>query len=316
MNTETKVTVLAGGLCPERDVSIRSGRRVAEALRDAGLEVDVRDTDAELLPGWQTDPPDVVVPMLHGAVGEDGSLRDILDTLGLPFVGADAHSCRIAFDKPIAKAVVRSAGLITPEWVALPHSVFRELGAPRLMSAILERFGLPVVVKPARGGSALGVTIVREAEELPPAMVAAFSYSDTVLVEAFVSGVEIAVSVLDRDEGPVALPAVEIHSDSGIYDYQSRYTAGMTEFFAPARLDPEHAQAAADAALSAHRTLGMRDLSRTDLIIDTEGRPVFLETNAAPGMTETSLLPQAVAAAGWDLGAELAALVYRAAGRA
>jgi len=316
MNTETKVTVLAGGLCPERDVSIRSGRRVAEALRDAGLEVDVRDTDAELLPGWQTDPPDVVVPMLHGAVGEDGSLRDILDTLGLPFVGADAHSCRIAFDKPIAKAVVRSAGLITPEWVALPHSVFRELGAPRLMSAILERFGLPVVVKPARGGSALGVTIVREAEELPPAMVAAFSYSDTVLVEAFVSGVEIAVSVLDRDEGPIALPAVEIHSDSGIYDYQSRYTAGMTEFFAPARLDPAHAQAAADAALSAHRILGMRDLSRTDLIIDTEGRPVFLETNAAPGMTETSLLPQAVAAAGWDLGAELAALVYRAAGRA
>lgn len=311
----TKVTVLAGGLCPERDVSIRSGRRVAEALRDAGLDVDVRDTDAELLPAWQEDPPDVVVPLLHGAVGEDGSLRDILDTLGLPFVGADAHSCRLAFDKTIAKSVVRAAGLATPDWVALPHSVFRELGAPRLMSAILERFRLPLVVKPARGGSALGVTIVREESELPPAMVAAFSYCDTVMLEPFISGVEIAVSVLEQGDAVVALPAVEIHSDSGIYDYQSRYTAGMTEFFAPARLDEAQAKAAAETALAAHRIFGMRDLSRTDLIIDPAGTPYFLETNAAPGMTETSLLPQAVAAAGLDLGQEMAALVARAAAR-
>lgn len=311
----TKVTVLAGGLCPERDVSIRSGRRVAEALRDTGLDVDVRDTDAELLPAWQDDPPDVVVPLLHGAVGEDGSLRDILDTLGLPFVGADAHSCRLAFDKTIAKSLARNAGLTTPEWVALPHSVFRELGAPRLMSAILNRFGLPLVVKPARGGSALGVTIVREEGELPPAMVAAFSYCDTVMVEPFISGVELAVSVIERAEGPVALPAVEIHSDSGIYDYQSRYTAGMTEFFTPARLDAAHAEAAAQAALAAHRIFGMRDLSRTDLIMDSSGTPYFLETNAAPGMTETSLLPQSVAAAGLDLGEEMAALVVRAAAR-
>lgn len=311
----TKVTILAGGLCPERDVSIRSGRRVAEALRDAGLDVDVRDTDAELLPAWQEDPPDVVVPLLHGAVGEDGSLRDILDTLGLPFVGADAHSCRLAFDKTIAKSVVRAAGLATPDWVALPHSVFRELGAPRLMSAILERFGLPLVIKPARGGSALGVTIVREESELPPAMVAAFSYDETVIVEPFISGVEIAVSVLERGDETVALPAVEIHSDSGIYDYQARYTAGMTEFFAPARLDETQAQAAAQAALAAHRIFGMRDLSRTDLIIDADGTPYFLETNAAPGMTETSLLPQAVAAAGLDLGQEMASLVAQAAAR-
>lgn len=304
-----RVTVLAGGLSPERDVSIRSGRRVAEALRDTGLDVEVRDTDADLLTAWKTEPPEVVIPMLHGAVGEDGSLRDILDTLDLPFVGADALACRLAFDKTVAKALVRERGLATADWVALPHSFFRELGAPRLMAAIVRRFGLPLVVKPARGGSALGVGIVEDAEALPPAMVAAFAYGDTVLIEKFVQGVEIAVSVIERDGQPEALPAVEIVSDSGIYDYQARYTAGMTEFFAPARLDPEIAESAARTAVEAHRIFGMRDLSRTDLIVDPAGTPFFLETNAAPGMTETSLFPQSVAAAGLDLGTELAKLV-------
>lgn len=310
----TTVTVLAGGLCPERDVSLRSGRRVAEALRSAGVDVSVRDTDADLLPLWEADPPDVVVPMLHGAVGEDGSLRDILDTLSLPYVGAGPGGSRLAFDKPIAKSLARDAGLATADWLALPHSAFRELGAARVMAAARGRLGLPLVVKPARGGSALGLTIVHEESDLPPAMVAAFAYCDTVLLEAFVPGVEVAVSVLDSGE-PKALPAVEIHSDSGIYDYQARYTAGMTEFFVPARLDEHAAQAAAEAALTAHRTFGLRDLSRTDLIITADGTPVFLETNVAPGMTETSLLPQSVAAAGLDLGRELAKLVALARSR-
>lgn len=311
----THVSVLAGGLCPERDVSIRSGRRVAEALRAVGLEVVVQDTDAELLPDWAIDPPDVVVPMLHGAVGEDGSLRDVLETLGLPYVGARPDACRLAFDKPIAKAALDRAGVVTPDWIALPHSAFRELGAPRIMAAALERLGLPLVVKPARGGSALGLSIIHEPDDLPPAMVGAFAYNDTVMLEGFVPGTEVAVSVIDLGDGPVALPAVEIHSDSGLYDYQARYTAGMTEFFCPAGIDAEYAARAADAALMAHRVLGARDLSRTDMILDEAGRPHFLETNVAPGMTETSLLPQSAAAADLDLGVVMGTLARNAMGR-
>lgn len=311
----TKVCVLAGGLCPERDVSIRSGRRVAEALREVGLEVEIRDTDSDLLTAWELDPPDVVMPMLHGAVGEDGSLRGILETLNIPFVGPDADSCRVAFDKPIAKTLLRNRGVLTPDWVALPHSVFRELGAPRIIRGIVERFGLPIVVKPARGGSALGVTVVENGEQLPAALVSAFSYSDTVMIEQFVRGVELAISVIEATGVPEALPAVEIHCMNGLYDYQARYTAGLTEFFVPARLPESVALEAAETALIAHEALGLRDLSRTDIIIDSENRPFYLETNAAPGMTETSLLPQSVEAAGREVGVELAALIQRALAR-
>lgn len=311
----THVCVLAGGLCPERDVSIRSGRRVAEAMRASGLEVSIRDTDADLLPAWAADPPDVVVPLLHGAVGEDGSLRDVLDTLSLPYVGAGAQACRLAFDKPIAKAMVSAAGVATPDWIALPHSTFRELGAPRIMAASVARLGLPLVVKPTRGGSALGLHIVHTVAEMPPAMVGAFAYSDTVMLEAFVPGIELAVSVVDTGTGPRALPAVEIHSDSGIYDYQARYTAGMTEFFCPASITSEQAAIAAQVALTAHQALGIRDLSRTDMIVDSGGIPQFLETNVAPGMTETSLLPQSVVAAEMSLSDVMATLVALAKSR-
>lgn len=308
----TVVSVLAGGLCPERDVSLRSGRRMAEALRERGLEVQVVDTDAALLPQWELDPPDVVLPMLHGAVGEDGSLRDVLETLGLPFVGAVPTACRLAFDKPIAKAAVAKVGVATADWIALPHSAFRELGANRIMKAAINRLGLPLVVKPTRGGSALGLSIVHTAEELPPAMVAAFAYSDTVMLEQFVPGTEIAVSVIERNGVAEVLPAVEIHSDSGIYDYQARYTAGMSEFFVPARLSEAAADAAANAALTAHKVLGLRDFSRTDLIVSPSGTAFFLETNVAPGMTETSLLPQSVVAAGYALGEVFEHLIQQA----
>jgi len=186
--------------------------------------------------------------------------------------------------------------------VALPHDTFRELGAQAILAAILERFGLPLVVKPARGGSALGVSVVREASQMPRAMVDCFAYGDVALVERFVAGVEVAVSVVDTGAGPSALPAVEIVADGGMYDYDARYNAGATEFFCPARLTTQVAGAVADAALRAHTAFGLRHLSRTDLIVDPEGRPWFLEVNVAPGMTETSLLPQAADAGGEDHG--------------
>lgn len=313
MTTAPAVLVLAGGLSHERDVSLRSGRRVAEALRDAGCRVEVRDVDADLLPTLRRQAPDVVWPLLHGATGEDGAIRDVLDLLGVPYVGSVPSACRVAWDKPVAKSVVRAAGLATPDSVALPHGTFRELGAQAVLGSIVERLGLPLVVKPARGGSALGVSVVRAAGELPRAMVDCFAYGDVALVERFVDGVEVAVSVVDTGDGPAALPAVEIVADGGMYDYDARYTAGATEFFCPARLTETAAAAVADAALMAHRAIGLRHLSRTDLVVDRVGRPWFLEVNVAPGMTETSLLPQAAEAAGEPMGPLYRRLVEAAA---
>jgi D-alanine-D-alanine ligase len=309
-----RVLVLAGGLSHERDVSLRSGRRVAEALREAGIETLERDVDATLLDDLAKGLADVVWPLLHGASGEDGAIRDVLDLLGVPYVGSTPAACRTAWDKPVAKSVARSAGLATPHSVALPHGTFRELGAQAVLTAMIDRLGLPLVVKPARGGSALGVTVVRAASELPRAMVGCFAYGDVALAERFVEGVEVAVSVVDTgDGGPRALPAVEIVADGGTYDYDARYVAGSTEFFVPARLTAAAAAAVADAALRAHRSFGLRHLSRTDLIVDHDGRPWFLEVNVAPGMTETSLLPQSAEAAGEDCGVLYRRLVEAAA---
>jgi D-alanine-D-alanine ligase len=197
--------------------------------------------------------------------------------------------------------------------VALPHATFRDLGAGEVLSALVSRIGLPLIVKPTRGGSALGVAIVAQPADLPGAMVGCFSYADTAMLEALVPGTEVAVTVIEDEEGrPRALPAVEIVPDSGVYDYASRYTAGTTEFFAPARLDPEVAAECARVAVAAHERLGLRHLSRADLIVDPTGAVTFLEVNVAPGCTETSLLPQAVEAAGLDLGQVFQVLVERA----
>ncbi|HET9655198.1 MAG TPA: D-alanine--D-alanine ligase [Kineosporiaceae bacterium] len=313
MNTDPRVLILAGGLSHERDVSLRSGRRVAEALRDAGCQVDVRDVDAHLLPALADLRPDVVWPLLHGATGEDGAIRDVLDLLGVPYVGSVPAACRVAWDKPVAKSVARAAGLATPDSVALPHGTFRELGAQPVLGAILDRLGLPLVVKPARGGSALGVSVVRTAGELPRAMVDCFAYGDVALVERFVDGVEVAVSVVDAGDGPTALPSVEIVADGGMYNYDARYTAGATEFFCPARLTDAAAAAVREAAVTAHQAFGLRHLSRTDLVVDRFGQPWFLEVNVAPGMTETSLLPQSVEAAGEAAGPLYRSLVEAAA---
>ena len=309
------VVVLAGGLAYERDVSIRSGRRVCEALKAAGAAVRMLDADAELIGALAADPPDAVFVARHGGSGEDGALRTVLDLAGVRYAGSDAAACRMAWDKPNAKAAVRAAGLSTPDWVALPHSTFRELGAAVVLDRIVERLGLPLMVKPAQGGSALGARVVRSGGELPDAMISCLSYGDTVLVEPYVDGVEVAVSVVDLGDGPVALPAVEIVPSSGVFDYASRYTAGTTTYHTPARLPADVAARVAEAAVRAHTVLGLRDLSRTDAIVTPAGTIEFLEVNVSPGMTETSLLPMAVEAAGLELGSVCAALLRGAATR-
>jgi D-alanine-D-alanine ligase len=311
----TRIVVLAGGLSHERDVSIRSGRRVAEALRAAGAEVEERDVDAALLPSLRDHTPDCVLPVLHGETGEDGAIREVLEMLGLPYVGSRPAACRAAFDKPVAKAVVTRSGLNTPVGVALPHETFRELGAVAVMDAMVAFVGLPLIVKPAKGGSALGCTVVRDASGLAGAMVNAFAYGDTALVEQLIEGTEVAVPVVDTGDGPRALPVVGIKPDGGLYDYTARYTAGSTEFEVPAKLTDDLAAECARVAVTAHEALGLRDMSRSDLIIDADSAVWFLEVNVSPGLTETSTVPLAVQAAGLDLGALMADLVRAAIAR-
>jgi D-alanine-D-alanine ligase len=259
--------------------------------------------------------PDCIVPLLHGVAGEDGALRDVLESLDIPFVGSPAAASRLAFDKPVAKELAMQAGVRTPQCVAMPQSTFRELGAAAVLDAVVESLGLPLVVKPSRGGSSLGTSIVHAAVDLPAAMVGAFAYGDVVIMEQFIAGTEVALGVFERGDDLLALSGVEIVPPGELYDYAARYTAGTTEFFCPARLDDDVAEQAQAVALNMHLLLGLRDWSRTDVIVDANGQAWFLEVNVAPGMTETSLFPQALAAAELGLGTLTAELVRSAVAR-
>lgn len=306
--------ILAGGLSHERDVSIRSGRRVHDYLRGSFDKVSLQDVDTELIPSLRYGGIDVVWPLLHGASGEDGSLQALLELAGVPYVGTTSKACRVAWNKAVAKAVLIREGIPTPDYVTLPQSLFREVGADQVLDLIVSRFDLPVVVKPARGGSALGISVVHRREDLARAMVHCFAYGDIALVERAVEGTELALSVLGTGEDSHVLPAVEVVVD-GQYDYDARYNPGRVEYFAPARLTAEQADAAAQVALNVHRTMELRDLSRIDMILDADGRPQVIDINVAPGLTETSLLPQAAAAAGLDLAKVYRELVKTAAER-
>ncbi len=306
-----RAVVLSGGLTFEREVSLSSGTQVAEELARAGIDAELRDADADLLPGLAAAPADAVFIALHGATGEDGALRAVLDLAGVPYVGSPAAACRLAWDKPAAKSVVRTAGVTTPDWVALPHSTFRELGAGAVLDLIVARLGLPLMVKPASGGSALGAQKVSRVEDLPAAMVSCFAYGDTVMVERYIEGIELAISVVDLGEGPQALPAVEIAPASGVFDYTARYTPGLTEYHVPARVPDDVAARASALAVLVHQELGLADLSRTDAIVSPDGEVHFLEVNVSPGLTETSMFPMAVEAAGFELGEVLAQLLGR-----
>ena len=309
------VVVLAGGLSPERDVSLRSGRRVRDALEEAGVDARIADADAALIPALLADQPSAVFPVIHGSYGEDGAIREILDLVRVPYVGSMASACRAAFDKPTAKALVAAAGIATPDSVALPREIFHDLGANAVIERVITRLGLPLFVKPARGGSSQGASPVHTAADLPTAIVSCFAYGDTALIERLIEGTEIAVSVVDLGDGPRPLPAVEIVPGAGQYDYTARYTAGQTEFYAPARLPDAAADAAAKAATCAHSALGLRDISRTDMIVSDSGEVHFLEVNVSPGMTETSTLPMALDAAGHRFGTACLTLLDLAASR-
>ena len=306
------VVVLAGGISHERDVSIRSGRRVADELTNLGHRVTLLDPQAGLLAELAERRPDVIWPVLHGATGEDGALLSLLETTGIPHVGPRGTAAGLAWSKPTAKELVRRAGYSTPAWIALSRETFRDLGAASVLEHLVTALGTPLVVKPAQGGSAQGVTIVETAAGLPRAMVDAYTYADTALVETKIEGTELAVTVIDTGDGPEALPAVEIVPVSGVFSCEARYNAGETLFFTPARIAPDVATTVADTAVAIHRLLGLAQLSRIDLMVDAEGVAWFLEANVLPGLTETSLAPQSIEASGETLGAVYAALARAA----
>lgn len=315
MITNKHIVVLAGGLSHEREVSLRSGSRVAQALRGVGYEVSIRDADSSLLDWVTKNRPDAAVIALHGGRGENGSIQTLLEVTGIPFVGTASAPCRLSWDKASAKGLMLRSGYTTPRWVTLSHTAFRDFGATGLVACLGQTLSLPMIVKPLTGGSALGTSLVRDIAELPGALVSSFAYGDHVILEEFVRGTEVAVSVIDEGAGPAALPAVEIVAPGEVFDYDARYTAGMTTYHTPARLDPAVAAVLGEVAVGAHRTLGLRDVSRTDAIIAADGTVNFLEVNVSPGLTETSMLPMSVAAAGRTVGDVYSSLIAAAISR-
>jgi D-alanine-D-alanine ligase len=294
MTFDCSVAVIAGGLSFEREVSLRSGQRVADALRERGYRVGELDADDQLVEALHDGEYDVAFLALHGRFGEDGTVASILDLLDLPYTGSSFDASRLAFDKLAAKTVLRRAGLPVPSAIPLTEGALRELGVGALLDRAMDELGLPLVVKPNRGGSALGIRLVERADQLPTALMAAFGYDDTVLLEQRVVGTELALSVVD---GLATLPPVEIRPKEGWYDFSARYTHGAADFRVPADIDPDTADRCLEAAHAAHLALGCRDISRVDAILDADGICRILEVNTGPGLTTTSLVPMAADAA-------------------
>jgi D-alanine-D-alanine ligase len=296
----SRVAVLKGGRSLERQVSLKSGARVEDALRRLGHDVVEVDVGQDLVTRLTQDQPDIAFVALHGRDGEDGTVQELLEVLGIPYTGSRVAACVRASDKVLAKHAMRDAGVPTPDFFAFSEAAFKGLGAAQAMPSISSRLSFPLVVKPARQGSALGIKFARAAGMSLAALLAAFSYDDKVLLERYVAGRELAISVLEDGGEPQTLPIVEaVPQQEDYYDFESRYEIGRTRFVCPAQLEPAVSQRAAQIALDAFRLLGCRAFGRVDLMLEAgSGELYVLEVNPIPGLTETSLLPQAADAAG------------------
>lgn len=297
-----RVAVLKGGWALERTVSLRSGERVQKTLRALGHEVVAIDVGPEMLAQVIEAKPDVAFIALHGGDGEDGTVQGLLETIGIPYTGSGPAACMRCTDKALAKYLMRAAGIPTPDWSAFKESAVKDLGVVAALPYIERKLGFPIVAKPARQGSALGVKFARSSDELPPAIVGALSYDSKVVLERYVKGRDLAVSVLDSDTSdgePIALPVIEaIPRETEFYNYESRYEIGMTTFVCPAQLPDGMSERAQELALEAYKQLGCHGVARVDLMLDEDrGELMVLECNVVPGMTETSLLPLAADAA-------------------
>jgi len=292
-----RIAVIAGGRTPERDVSLRGGHRVTTSLNALGHDAWLLDpADVKLVEALRDRMPDLCWLALHGKEGEDGTIQRLLDLLGIGYTGTPAFDCELAFDKVLAKDVLRRAGVPTPDWVVIEGWALRDLGAGAALSSAIERVGLPCVVKPSRSGSALGMSTVEREADLAGAVMGALSFSGAAIVEAMIRGTEVAAGFVGATME--ALPLVEIVPKDGVYDYSARYTAGATEYYVPARLEAGVVATVRDACRGAIEALGIRGVGRVDILATPEGAPSVLEANVSPGMTETSLLPMAAQAAG------------------
>jgi D-alanine-D-alanine ligase len=282
MSRKLNITVMLGGPSAEREVSLRSGAAVAAALRSLGHAVSELDPR---MPDWTLPArTDVVFLALHGTYGEDGTVQQQLNKLGVPYTGCDAEASRIAFDKVLTKQSCIQAGVPTPKFVTV-HSA---------AAAFPENFLPPLVVKPSRQGSSVGLQFVERVADWPAALAESLKFDSEVLVEEKIVGRETTVGIL----GGKVLPVVEVRPKAGSYDYKNKYTPGNTEYFCPADFDAATTQRIQAAALGAFTAIGGRDYARVDVMVRADGSPVVLEVNTLPGMTETSLLPKAAAAAG------------------
>ena len=306
-----KVAVLKGGPSLERQVSLRSGARVEDALQRLGHDVIPIDVGSDLIERLEQARPDVAFVALHGRGGEDGTVQELLEIVGIPYTGSGLLACMRAIDKVLTKHLLQAAGLPTPEFFAFSETAFKELGAADALPAIEERLAFPIVVKPAAQGSALGVKFARTARDVPAALVAAFSYDSRVLLERHVDGRDVAVSILDGPSGPQALPIVEaVPREEDFYDFEARYEIGRTDFVCPAELPEDLTARTHELALATYELLGCRGFARVDLMVEEQsGDPLVLEVNAIPGLTETSLLPMAAEAAGMAFDDLIARLV-------
>lgn len=283
MTGKLKITVMLGGPSAEREVSLRSGAAVAAALRSSGHEVGELDPRT---PGWTLPAgTDVVFLALHGTYGEDGTVQAELDALGVPYTGCDASASRIGFDKALTKERCVVAGVPTARFLVLDSAT----------ASWPMGWNPPVVLKPVRQGSSVGLQFVERVGDWSAALAEAFRHDSSVLVEEKVSGRECTVGIL----GDLTLPIIEVRPKTGIYDYKTKYTAGSTEYFCPAPFAQGTAARIRAAALGAFTAIGGRDYARVDVMVRPNGEPVVLEINTLPGMTETSLLPKAAAAAGF-----------------
>jgi D-alanine-D-alanine ligase len=296
----SRVAVLKGGRSLERQVSLKSGARVQDALERLGHEVVPVDVGADLVQRLTTDEPDVAFVALHGRDGEDGTVQELLEVMGIPYTGSGVSACIRAADKVLAKHAMRDHGIPTPDFYAFSETAFRELGAGQALPAIEQRLQFPIVVKPASQGSALGIKFARTAADVPAALVAAFSYDRKVMLERYVRGRELAVSILEQRGAPSALPIVEaVPEEEDFYDFEARYEIGRARFECPAELDGAVAARVSEIALLVYELLGCAGFARVDLMLEPDREePYVLELNPIPGLTETSLLPQAADAAG------------------
>lgn len=296
------VAVIAGGLSHERDVSLASGRNLVRELRSVGVEVAPYDFDRSLLVNLERDKVVAALPALHGQCGEDGEIQTLLELIDLPFVGSDSRACRVAWDKGTARELLRRAGIAVPQSVGLSAQTFRDIGAAALMEHVMVRLGERVVVKPTRGGSALGVTGVNGLAALPSALVASYAYCEDALIERVQDGIDVSVVVRETDAGLAALSPVAIEYERGHeFDFSARYTAEFVSFTRP-DLDDAVLARLAETACEAHRVLGLSDLSRSDFVVSPDGSFVVLEVAITPGTTETSVMPFACTLSGTSLG--------------